>query len=166
MSTQIMELSPKQKKSQFVNNWPQSPQLTISLEKGRKGILVVYGFGLFFGLLAFWPQCLAFFPVCILASFVNKEAKIQTGKKAKHWGQKAKRPKTRGQNGTSYGPNTKARGKKHVHPFQKLVIDWVFTVNFHFSLNPSYQRGRVYKSKCKSMPFQIIPWLWYIALLS
>ena len=37
-----------------------------------------------FGLLAFWPQSLAFFPVCILASLLTKEAKIQTGKKAKH----------------------------------------------------------------------------------
>ena len=105
----------------------------------------------FFGLLAFWPQCLAFFPVCILASLVNKEAKIQTGKEAKHWGQKAKRPKTKDQKKEAkmalhIDPIQKPEAKKHVHPFQKLVIDWVFPVNFHFSLDPSCQRGRVYRS--------------------
>ena len=56
--------------------------------------------------------------------------KDQEAKKERPKDQEAKkeRPKDQeakiiGQNGTSNIPNTMPQAKKHVHPFQKLVID-------------------------------------------
>ena len=54
------------------------------------GILLVYGFGLFFGLLVFWPQCLAFFPVCTSASLHVQRPKYKLEKRPNI---EAKRPR-------------------------------------------------------------------------
>ena len=74
-----------------------------------------------------WPLLHIQRPKYKLEKRPNIEAKRLRGQK-----REAKRP--RGQNGTTKIPNTKPQAKKHVHPLQKLVIDWVFPINFHFSL--------------------------------